>query len=99
MQSTVRKNGGKDGALQKRIDKAISSVYDKIIPKMKNELMQLASDNDESESNGSGSYSRLLNNLLVNATAMEEHYKRRPVKQKKETGKSIEGLPKLTIPK
>jgi hypothetical protein len=99
MQITIRKTGNKDGVLSKRINKSISMVYDKLIPKMTNELMQLASDNDESASSGAGRYSRLLNNLFVNATALEDHYERIPKKQKKETGKAAEGMPKLTIPR
>lgn len=67
-------NGNKNSALLNRINKAVASVYKSTIPKMMNELEQLASDNEESAGSGTGRFSARFNNILVNSTAMGEHY-------------------------
>ena len=75
--------GNKNGALALRINKAISSVYKRIIPKLMNDLEQLASDNGESAASGAERYGSLFNNLLINSTAIGEHYNYLPKEKKK----------------
>jgi len=75
--------GNKNGALALRINKAVSSVYKRIIPKLMNDLEQLASDNGESAASGAEKYGSLFNNLLINSTAIGEHYNYLPKETKK----------------
>ena len=68
------KDNNKKGSLAFRINKALSLVYKSILPKMMNELEQLASDNGESSEYGGGRYSAYYTNLLMNSSAIGQHY-------------------------
>ena len=70
--------GDKNGVLAKEINKIISSVYKQIIPKMMDDLEELSSNYDDSEAIGSGKYGGMFNNLLINSTALGEHYEYLP---------------------
>ena len=69
------KDNNKKGSLAIRINKTLSLVYKSILPKMMNELEQLASDNGESIEYGDGRYSGYYTNLLMNSSAIGQHYK------------------------
>ena len=68
-------DNNKKGSLAIRINKTLSLVYKSILPKMMNELEQLASDNGESIEYGDGRYSGYYTNLLMNSSAIGQHYK------------------------
>ena len=77
----IKSTVDKSGPLSLRLNQVINSIYKKIIPKLMNELEQLASDNNESAMGESGLYVRLNNNLAILSTAMGEHYGYLPKKK------------------
>ena len=77
----IKSTVDKSGPLALRLNQVINSIYKKIIPKLMNELEQLASDNNESAMGESGLYVRLNNNLAILSTAIGEHYGYLPKKK------------------
>jgi hypothetical protein len=77
----IKSTVDKSGPLSLRLNQVINSIYKKIIPKLMNELEQLASDNNESAMGESGLYVRLNNNLAILSTAIGEHYGYLPKKK------------------
>jgi hypothetical protein len=77
----IKSTVDKSGPLALRLNQVINSIYKKIIPKLMNELEQLASDNNESAMGESGLYLRLNNNLAILSTAIGEHYGYLPKKK------------------
>jgi hypothetical protein len=77
----IKSTVDKSGPLALRLNQVINSVYKKIIPKLMNELDQLASNNNESDRGEGGLYVRLNNNLAILSTAIGEHYGYLPKKK------------------
>jgi hypothetical protein len=71
----------KAGPLALRLNQVINSIYKKTIPKLMNELDQLASNNNESAIGEGGLYVGLKNNLIKYSGGMGEHYGYLPKKK------------------
>jgi hypothetical protein len=86
------KDNNKKGSLAIRINKTLSLVYKSLLPKMINELEQLASDNGESIEYGDGRYSAYYTNLLMNSSAIGQHYKYIPTPKQEVPVKTPEAI-------
>ena len=85
-------DNNKKGSLAIRINKSLSLVYKSLLPKMMNELEQLASDNGESVEYGDGRYSAYYTNLLMNSSAIGQHYKYIPTPKEEVPVKTPEAI-------
>ena len=96
----IKSTVDKSGTLSLRLNQVINSIYKKIIPKLMNELEQLASDNNESAMGETGLYARLNNNLTILSTAVGEHYGYLPKKKaalKTPAIKDIKGISNMPM--
>jgi hypothetical protein len=66
--------GNPNSAFAKSLKKEITHVYKVVMPRIYNDLEQLAMDNGESAEAYSGAYSEMIGNLQMYMGAMAEHY-------------------------